>query len=56
MGRSTKHSDQDEPQEHFSDWELVDRLKRIAESDETEEIQPHPELPHAPTLPDLFCR
>ena len=45
-----KHSDQDEPQE--PDWELVDRLKRIAESDETEEI-PHPELPHAPTLPVL---
>ena len=45
-----EHSDQDEPQE--PDWELVDRLKRIAESDETEEI-PHPELPHAPTLPDL---
>ena len=44
-----EHSDQDEPQE--PDWELVDRLKRIAESDETEEI-PHPELPHAPTLPD----
>ena len=44
-----KHSDQDEP--HEPDWELVDRLKRIAESDETEEI-PHPELPHAPTLPD----
>ena len=45
-----EHSDQDEPQE--PDWELVDRLKRIAESDETEEI-PHPELPHAPILPDL---
>ena len=44
-----EHSDQDEPQE--PDWELVNRLKRIAESDETEEI-PHPELPHAPTLPD----
>ena len=31
-----EHSNQDEPQE--PDWELVDRLKRIAESDETEEI------------------
>ena len=45
-----EHSGDDEPQE--PDWELVDRLKRIAESDETEEI-PHPELPHAPNLPDL---
>ena len=45
-----EHPDEDEPQE--PDWELVDRLKRIAESDETEEI-PHPELPHAPNLPDL---
>ena len=45
-----EHSDEDEPQE--PDWELVDRLKRIAESDETEEI-PHPELPHAPNLPDV---
>ena len=45
-----EHSEEDEPQE--PDWELVDRLKRIAESDETEEI-PHPELPHAPNLPHI---
>ena len=40
----------DEPQE--PDWELVDRLKRIAGSDDAKEI-PHPELPHAPNLPDI---
>ena len=40
----------DEPQE--PDWELVDRLKRIAGSDDAMEI-PHPELPHAPNLPDI---
>jgi len=34
------------------DWELVERLKRIAESEQIEEI-PHPELPHAPSLPDI---
>ena len=41
---------EEEPQE--PDWELVDRLKRIAESDDIEEL-PHPELPHAPTLPEV---
>ena len=41
---------QDEPQE--PDWELVERLKRIAGSDQTEEV-PHPEIPEAPSLPDL---
>ena len=45
-----EHSEEDEPQE--PDWELVDRLKRIAQSDETEEF-PHPELPHAPNLPEI---
>lgn len=39
-----------EPEE--PDWELVERLKRIAEADELEE-KPHPELPDAPVLPDL---
>ena len=34
------------------DWELVERLKRIAEADELEE-KPHPELPDAPILPDI---
>ena len=38
------------PQE--PDWELVERLKRIAGSDETEEV-PHPEIPEAPSLPNL---
>lgn len=37
-----------EPEE--PDWELVERLKRIAEADELEE-KPHPELPNAPVLP-----
>ena len=41
---------QNEPQE--PDWELVERLKQIATSTETEEI-PHPEVPEAPTLPML---
>lgn len=40
----------EQPQE--PDWELVERLKRIAGSDETEEV-PHPEIPEAPSLPDL---
>ena len=35
----------EQPQE--PDWELVERLKRIAGSDETEEL-PHPEIPEAP--------
>lgn len=39
-----------EPEE--PDWELVERLKRIAEADELEE-KPHPELPDAPVLPDI---
>jgi hypothetical protein len=39
-----------EPEE--PDWELVERLKRIAEADELEE-KPHPELPDAPILPDI---
>ena len=50
---SEDHSDATdvaEPEE--PDWELVERLKRIAESDETEAI-PHPELPNAPTLPEI---
>ena len=34
------------------DWELVERLKRLAESDEIKEI-PYPELPNAPTLPEI---
>lgn len=40
----------EQPQE--PDWELVERLKRIAGSDETEEV-PHPEIPEAPSLPNL---
>ena len=39
----------EQPQE--PDWELVERLKRIAGSDETEEV-PHPEIPEAPSLPN----
>ena len=39
-----------EPEE--PDWELVERLKRIAEADELKE-KPHPELPDAPILPDI---
>ena len=39
-----------EPEE--PDWELVERLKRIAEADELEE-KPHPELPDAPVLPQI---
>ena len=39
-----------EPEE--PDWELVERLKRIAEADELEE-KPHPELPDAPVLPHI---
>ena len=39
--------DREEP-----DWELVERLKRIAESTETEDV-PHPEIPEAPSLPDV---
>ena len=39
-----------EPEE--PDWELVERLKRIAEADELEE-KPHPELPDAPILPEV---
>ena len=40
----------EQPQE--PDWELVERLKRIAGSHETEEV-PHPEIPEAPSLPDV---
>ena len=40
----------EQPQE--PDWELVERLKRIAGSDETEEV-PHPEIPEAPLLPEV---
>jgi len=39
--------DREEP-----DWELVERLKRIAESTETEDV-PHPEIPEAPSLPEI---
>jgi hypothetical protein len=39
-----------EPEE--PDWELVERLKKIAESEDVDEL-PHPELPHAPTLPEI---
>ena len=39
-----------EPEE--PDWELVERLKRIAEAEDLEE-KPHPELPDAPVLPIL---
>ena len=39
-----------EPEE--PDWELVERLKRIAEADDLEE-KPHPELPDAPILPEV---
>ena len=38
------------PEPEEPDWELVERLKRIAEADELEE-KPHPELPDAPVLP-----
>ena len=40
----------DEPTE--PDWELVERLKRISDSNQTEEL-PHPGLPFAPSLPDV---
>ena len=41
-----------QPEPVEADWELVERLKRIAEADELEE-KPHPELPDAPILPDI---
>ena len=41
-----------QPEPVEPDWELVERLKRIAEADELEE-KPHPELPDAPILPDI---
>ena len=44
-------ADNDERQEE-PDLELVERLKRMAESGNMDEI-PYPELPHAPSLPDI---